>query len=215
MLRFSTVPSSLHPTWPVPLGDQGFSPSLSPEQDLPGLPPGQGKPSKLSKGQPCQPGQPAQGTSIQSWEKPLLPSARASHEGPQKNREKRKTESEGWSEAENAECVAFPLLLESRGWQCWAGHSETRWDAGPSPGSAADQPGGGWVTVPGLSLVLRRPEAVVSLAHFLLPTLQRPECKDPSGNSREATHCQITGPLPLAAGHMPDPTSQPSIGCKN
>lgn len=38
--------------------------------------------------------------------------------------EKRKTETEGKSEGENAECVAFPFLLERHGRQCWAGHSE-------------------------------------------------------------------------------------------
>lgn len=39
----------------------------------------------------------------------------------------------------------------------------------------------------GLSLVLWRQEAVVPSAYFLLSTLQRPEGKDHSGNSGEAT----------------------------
>ena len=75
-------------------------------------------PSKLGKGQPCQPRQPSTQSIDPSLEKTSSPTSKASHEGLQKNQERRKTEAEGGSEGENVECLVS-ASLGSHGRHSW------------------------------------------------------------------------------------------------
>lgn len=97
---------------------------------------GEENPNKLSKGQPCQPGQP--GTQHRSipgknlFSHQLKPAMKAF-----RKTEKRKTEREGKSEGANAECVSH--FCFSR--ELWASKLDGRAGWAPvRPGSVADRP---------------------------------------------------------------------------
>ena len=163
-----------------------------------------GNPSKLGKGQPCQPRQPSTQSIDPSREKTSSPTSKASHEGLQKSQERRKTEGEGESEGENAECL-LSASLGSHGLQ-----SRTAVLARAERQSG--RPGQRQGAALGLGPLQRG--GCVPSAPFLLSTTTDPEYWKSSGNLGETMQQSHFSASHMGHRACTDPTGWLPIGGK-